>query len=553
MNRTLKDVSQTDFDTSKALTKELVGQQDVTLDLRDGTALADLLIGPRARLAALDNLNIQDVRSQMSFKLMQENPELSSVEAMDNLAANFNITRRSGQAATGKVMITVATGQEYTAPSGYRLLVGTRKYKSLQAWRLIFGELADPQTQLQIKLDAQGRYYFILPMEAEVSGSAYNLAEGAALTVIQTGIPNIKLATVYEAFGGGVDTENNTQLIARLPAALSQASFSSTDAITTRLMNNFQSVYDLSVIGMGDEEMPRDKHNVFGIAMGSRLDVYVKTFRQPYTRVMLKTAYRVSDSVYTFDLTGDDAPGYYCIRSITSPTSIMTAETDLKTPALGGFPFTDTRRSWQTGNSSHDFSADVGQQALETAYSVWQASTVVVTNIPAILEQGAVGYPETLQLKVELYVPAGLREIQAFVDSKAIANKESDTVVKSALLAFVTMKANVYRKPSVTLSMTELTQAVVDYINAKTFGETITTSQLSSVMHQFNIVKVGLEVSDPGMRLEASVRGADGVWRTMSGSDLDVMNIKDSQALVSPNTVLFVADPRNIFLTERTI
>lgn len=549
--RTLNDISQTDFEASKLLSKELLATDNPALDLRDTTALSDLLVGPRSQLAALDNLNIQDLKTQMSLKLMEENPDLSSEAAMDNLAANYNIVRRAGSQASGSALIMIGSGQEYTVPSGYTLAIGSLQYLTTQAWTLINGTVIDPLTQLAIKLDAQGNYYFIMPMQAELVGAAYNMSEGTALVVIQSGVPNIVSAAVYEAFGGGTDSETNSQFIQRIPIAMSQAEFSSVDAISTRLMNQFSTIYDVSVIGMGDEEMLRDKHNIFGGSFGGRIDIYLKNFRQPSAKMLTKTATRVSDGVYAFGLNTEDAPGYYCIRSITSPSSTMTAETDFAIPAIGSFPFSEIRSGYQVGNTFHDFSSITAQQTIETAYSVWQQATVTVTDVPPVISGGSAAYPDTLNFKVEIYMPTQLTEIQSYIDSKAVINKESDTVAKSALLAFVTVTANVYRKSTTALDMNAMTQAVTDYINSKTFGETLTTSQLSSVLHQFNIIRVGLDNSDSGMKLEAKVLGADGVWRYMSGSDLDVLNVKDALVEITPSTVLFVADPRSIFLTER--
>ena len=551
MATNLSGISQTEFEAAKAISKELLASGNSTLDLRDGTALSDLLIGPGAQLTAYNDKNIEDLRVQMSFKLMQANPSLATPEAMDNLAANYNIVRRQGSQASGSALITVSSGQEYTVPSGYVLTIGNLRYLTVQAWTLINGVITDPLIQIQLQLDASNNYYFTLPMQAEYAGSTYNATAGTSMIIIQGGIPNIQSAVVYAAFGGGTNTETNDQFIARIPVAMSQSEFSSIDSITARLMNQFPNIYDVAVLGMGDEEMLRDKHNIFGGSFGGRVDVYLKSFRQPYTKVIVKTATKVSDRVYTFSLNSSDAPGYYCIRSITSPSSTMTAETDFQTPAIGSFPFTEARSGYQVGNTFHDFSPESTQQTIETGYSVWQASTIVVTDVPSVVTAGVASYPDKLDLKVELYMPDQLMEIQAYIDSKAVINKESDTVAKSALLAFVTVTANVYRKATVVLDMPAMTQAVADYINSKTFGETLTTSQLSSVMHQFNIIRVDLDNSSAGMRLEASVRGTDGLWRTMSGSDLDVNNIKDARAEVTANTVIFVADPRSIFLTER--
>jgi uncharacterized phage protein gp47/JayE len=548
MSRTLADISQDDYEAAEATVTALLNSADPTLDLRTGTALADLVVSPTSQLAAYNNLNISDLQSNMSFLQMQANPEAALPAAMDNLASNYNLVRRQGTYATGSVLLVLGNAQEYALPAGYQFSIGALNYVTTQVWNIVNSTPADFTSQVQIMTDAQGGYYVVIPLRASAAGAAYNAVAGTAMTMPQGASANIRSATVYDALGGGTDAETNTQFMTRIPIAMSQSEFSSEDAITTRLMNQFPEVTAVSVIGMGDEEMLRDKHNVFGGSFGGRVDVYLKTFRQPYSRVLVKAATYVSDGVYAFTLLPSDAPGYYCIRSITSPGSILTAETNFQIPAIGSLPFTESRYGYQVAGTFHDFSPVTAQQNIETAYSMWQASTVTVTNVPP-LSGGSAAYPAVINLKVEIYMPQQLAGIQAYIDGAGTRNKESDTVARTALLAFVTVTATVYAKSTVTLDMSAMQQAVADYINTKTFGDVLTASQLSSVLHQYNIVRVGLDNSGAGMQLAANVRGADGIWRPLSGSCLNIGSVADAQAELTAGTTLFVADPRSIFLT----
>ena len=133
---TLNDVSQADFDSAKLLYKELLSTGNPSLDLRDGTAISDTVVNPASQAGAYMNVGVQTVRGQMSFKLMQDNPALASQDAMDNLAANFNIVRKQGMQAAGQALIYLTSNQEYTAPSGYQLSNSGLLYQSAQAWAL---------------------------------------------------------------------------------------------------------------------------------------------------------------------------------------------------------------------------------------------------------------------------------------------------------------------------------------------------------------------------------------------------------------------------------
>lgn len=547
-DRTLADVSNTDISNGKAVVKDLLRTGQPSLDTREGTGIASLVVEPAAQLEAYNKLNVDDVKNSMSFKTISDNPELATDAILDALASNYNIPRRQGLVATGLVKVTLSNTQEYTVAEGYAFALDTREYRTLQAWRIV-NTVTDATLQLGIRYDATSTPYVIVPVAAADAGLAYNIPENTALTITYVGFPTAVTAATYSAVGGGTDTETTSEFISRMAYAMSTATLTSAAGISATLVSEFQQVRAVSVVGMGDPAMLRDKHNVFGVAMGGRIDAYVKTYYAPTTLVVLKTAVKVADGVYAFTLTPSDAPGFTLIRSVTSAYSTLTYEGDGMVPPAGSLPFTDTRKAYGVSGTWHDFDTSADGSVIETAYSMWQAADVVVSSVPPVVTGGVAAFPDTLELKVEVYAPYQLSEIQSFVDSDTRSNKESDLVVRAAVPAFVTMNFELYRRASASVDLPSVVTAVANYVNGKTFGDELTVSQLASVLHTFDIVRVSTDTFD----LQATIRAADGSVITIKNASLDIGDVASPETLVARNTTLFVCDPRNIFITERLL
>jgi hypothetical protein len=276
--------------------------------------------------------------------------------------------------------------------------------------------------------------------------------------------------------------------------------------------------------------------------MGGKVDIYVRPSTAPETLTILATATKVSDGVYSVTLTPDVAAGIQFIRSVTSP-DVITPATPLtdQLPVIGSYPFTFSRGSAGMDSSYHDF--DVNNLSVETAYSAYQTVTLVVTDIPAIVEDGQSVWPDTLTLKVEAYVAKLIREIQSYVDSEVVRNLKADHVVRSFVPVMVSLTATLNESPGETLDTTAIRQAVVDYINSKTFGEIVTPSQIDSVLHTFPIVTVkSLELS------AVTVDAANNII-PIAGPTLDISDVSVPEYLLNGTTAMFSADIRDIFIT----
>jgi len=546
IERTLADVDQTVFAESEAKLITLLLAESPELDLRQGTALRDLIIRPAAQFHALNGQLNEDLRNSQSVKLIAENPEVADEDTLDNILANMGVTRQAGGFATGLVMVVVNVQKNYTLPVGYSFVdaAGTT-FATTQDFSIRAFDEPIPPNELALfpftSADLAGKYYFLLPVQAAIVGTTGNIAQGTALGITGQAFTGIESASAYAAFSGGSAEETIEEVLARLPATLSLKAFESSVAISTRIQETLTNVVAVSSVGFGDDAQLRDKHNVLGVAVGSRVDVYLRTGREPQITILEKTATKVSDGVYTFSIAAAEAPGFYKIRGISSLEDVESADL----PIIGSFPFTEERSSSGTSGSFHDF--DVNNLVVETAYTVFQTSTVTVTNVAPSIIDGAAVYQDTINLKVELYAPTNLVAAQAFVDNDALRNLEGDHLIRGAIPCFTSISANVFHKKEVEIDLTEVNQALADFVNSKDFGETVTASQISAILHQFDIVRVN------ELQLSGSIRAADGQELTLTGADIDPNLVRTPELLVTTDTVIFMQDTRDIFIITREL
>ena len=155
------------------------------------------------------------------------------------------------------------------------------------------------------------------------------------------------------------------------------------------------------------------------------------------------------------------------------------------------YPFVETSGSNIAG-TFHDF--DIAGSHMETAYTRWQTVALAVSNVPADLS-GI--WPAIRTFKVAVYRPRELDAIQTFMDDESTRNAVADYVVRGAIPCLVQLSVPVYKRSSVELDTNEMRLALINLINGRKFGETLTASLISTLLHAYDIGKVGLDVG-PG-------------------------------------------------------
>lgn len=524
----LTDVTQEQFDAAERVVIDLIRSAYPTLDQRKGTVLRDTLIRPDASLAALNVERVERLRRIISLSTMLEDGT-ATVTDVNAILANFNMHQLAGTYSTGSVRVKVDAVRTYTLAPGFTFVSLDGLQYRVQTLTVVKQNATTSLGELPLLTATDNSYYFVVPVVAAAIGNQYNIAQGTALdTTIQ--LYGFISAAAYVNFTSGQDTESIQNAVSRIPASLSHRGLTNRTAIEAQLRARFDDtgllIQALNVQGYGDAAQCRDKHNVFGVAVGGRADIYVRTFTDPPIVTLTKTATRTEAGTYQFTIDAADAPGYYAIRSVT----------DVDGLALSSYQFTDIRTAYGINDTWHDISSDNG--LVETAYSVFQDATITVTGVP--------GSASTYTFKVELYCMSGLTDLQTYVDDQAVRNVAADFIVRCPLICLVTCTANVYYPLASPVDTEGLKSKLTAYINSRSFVSRLTRSELASVLLAEGVTRV--ELGTQGMQLEGRVRDAGGTWHTLNGDSLDLTAIEDAATMLTPDTCVFAAEVQNIHL-----
>ena len=174
---------------------------------------------------------------------------------------------------------------------------------------------------------------------------------------------------------------------------------------------------------------------------------------------------------------------------------------------------------------------------------------MTVTGVGAT--SGSEPYPASVDLRVDVYVAPNVDEIQTYLDADDVRNREADILARGVIPAFVELSIPIYRRSTADVDLDEMRTAITDYVNNKKLGEDLTLSQLSSILHQYDILKVG--TGDPDLVMVANVRGADGTELQTSGSELRISDLANAGLQVSESTTSFVADVSDVYLVEKVV
>ena len=230
------------------------------LVLQDGEPIDDLVVRPNRVLLEAFRRQIRLIALGQSLA----NPELLNEKEADNLAANFFVRRRLGGYSTGIARLYYTAPQFALVNPSNSLFTGSGlqffpiESQAIQADRMVFNE-------------ENNLFYFDIVCRSEAQGSDYNIAANQ-LTSIE-GVPAVVKVTNKAAFEGGADKEETEAFIERVENSLTEKALVTTRGINARLLDTFENIRLIQVIGFGDPEMQRDvitgggEQKAFGVAL----------------------------------------------------------------------------------------------------------------------------------------------------------------------------------------------------------------------------------------------------------------------------------------------
>lgn len=431
-----------------------------SMDLNEGVFM-NLLIRAAGAFHVLNQELMAELQASQSLLAVSADPAGADPAVVDAILSNYRMTRKVGVQATGTITIVMSYLRSVTVAQTTIFTANGLNFDVTQPYVAV----TDPasvltEQQRLIVARSDGTYSFTVPVIAEAAGTSYNLRVGTRFDMnpVVTGFID---AYALQDFAGGTGTETNADLIARMNEALVQKVLSGRVQIEALLADQRPTLQASSIVGFGDAEMLRDRHNMFGISTGGKADLYCRTQALPQTVKITHDAVLIDKENGTWQGTvlRDDAPGFYEILAIL-PTGVSPDQNTLA-------KLTETRGLDLTPDSDEDLSPGVANIA-EGAYSRYQTAVVTFTDTSGDLVNLAVG--ATRSYDFYLNAMPGIKDLQRYVMNRGNRNPQADYLVRAPIPAFVTVSLTIGFQGSGELpDPAPIKTAVANRVNALNF------------------------------------------------------------------------------------
>ncbi len=542
---TLSDISQADFDAAAETVVSGIKAFNGKLDTRDGTVLRDLLVNPEAAIEAVTAGQISEARKSSSLKRLKEAQDAGEAIDQDDVNAilsNFNIKPHSGTPARGLVKVVVADGTvAYSVPEGavfstsdkHSFLVDSQVVASVAG---VSNPGVSPTTTLY---KGAAGWFFLVPVTASDVGAAGNISQGTSLTP-ESRVPSFVMAEAYKDFCGGSDVEPLGDVIKSIPSGLSIRGFVSKTAVEGMLRGEFDEgehpIVAVSAVGYGNAAQRRDKHNLFGVGVGGRIDVYVRNFTDAFTKTETLAGIKIEDGRYFINVPEGKFPGACWIKSVSDPFSADDSEDVLSSLAFTAERTADVSGTWHDIDSSTPYNT-----AVEAFNTVWQGFGIILDDVPEDIDGG--GWSDTRNFKVTAYCMPLAKEIQDFADRDDVRSVSTDVVVRCPIVCGVSVNAVVSYDPKNPVDEATAKSKIRSYINNLGFVGRLTRSEIVQILKNLGAVSVEMPNQD---MLFGELHDAAGKRHVLSGDALDISSIEDGTVMLTKDTVVFCAEERNV-------
>ena len=277
-------VNAQDVQDAETFIKEYLDDAVPEGDYSDGAALRDLAVKAVAGVVALLRETGRQIEVRQSIKTILEvdtsDDPTAADDAVDAWASNWFIGRRGGG---------------YARIMGYGLATQradlnvkrtTRFYKTTDLPFLLDNggmDLHIPAEQLIALFDSSGivtGYQFKVPLVAQTTGAGFNIEPGR-FSAFDTFSPYVTQIETLVKATGGKDIESTPDLIDRSNTVVATRNLINARSCDVVLKDEYVEITSLSLIGMGDVEMIRDREieatNGIEVHTGGCQDIFIAT------------------------------------------------------------------------------------------------------------------------------------------------------------------------------------------------------------------------------------------------------------------------------------
>ena len=211
----------------------------------NGDNITDLIIKPNALLWDPIVREITRVKRNQSFA----DPSTLTLEEADALGALFFTPRRKGKLARGVGRLLFGNPQNIS--------VSPNNFCTSRAGLVFYPSETQGIRTEEMLLNVSGsNYYFDVNLVAADVGASYNIDPNELVSVAN--LPSVVRVTNLNRFFDGDDEEDVAEFVQRIEQELGEKSLVTLRGIAAKILDSFQEVTRLNVVGFNDPEMQRD-------------------------------------------------------------------------------------------------------------------------------------------------------------------------------------------------------------------------------------------------------------------------------------------------------
>lgn len=501
----LDELSESDIKAQQTLLSSLLAEKYPEIDFQRGV-FHDLVCYLNAVFSAKTALELEKWKNSRSLLAITQNPELADDDSVDHILSNYNITRKTGKTASGKVMLEFSKDINYIIPSGFTLTYNDLTFKTTKSYSISPSGVARASADVALSALSSGNYGCLISVTADSAGSSGCLKKNTVLSA-NSSYSTLVTAYAYDDFIGGEDTETNEAVISRLSAGLATPTWGNRRNIESLLRNSedFPSLVDVSVVGFGDEEMLRDQMTIFPVSCGGKTDIYVKPC--PYMSTVT-----FEDSATVIETDGINVKWMIPIQSAWLPGAWR---------AISVFPTdSDAQLAECTIVSQEIESTDDRYADSEVALSAYQRIVLTFKTQSTYFSSKTVGSDASFTITVEGF-PL-IDSLQDTLSTRELVPVASDVLVKGAVPCLVSPTVHIKANSGVEVTEEQIKairESLTSYINSTGFAETITTAQLA-ILVQAQLIQGQITTR---IQLTGAILAPNNfVWRETSASKLTI-------------------------------
>lgn len=456
-------------------------------------ALHDIVLYLHAILATKTSMELDRYKASRSLLDVSNDPTLADEDCVNRILSNFNISRKSATYTTGFLTLEYERDLSTLIPSNTKFTFGSDVYVTTEG---IIAYATDSQLSNKLVELENGRYGITIPVTASTAGAMTPINQG---DLVETELEDAVSVYAASDFTLGRDEESNLSLVSRLAEGLAVPCWGNRYHVNALIRQNVSTVTDVSVVGIGDEEMLRDRLTIFPVSVGGKADIYVKT--------------RVETRIHTCSATYIARNGVNGVWQTSIPASV----------------FPGCYRAVVARQNGNEYEI-TNETILNDEGTANQVRVIEFERDELILKD--LGTSEDFEI-----VLIGQSDIQSITD--IFENPEfmpitEDAMVISARPAWVTTTVTLSSRAD---NEEAISAAITDKINATGFCTKLPASELIRVI----LPCLTTDQQILGLTMTAEVWGFNNsVYRSASMQTLEVPN--DSLNRVSAKTTVFYTD-----------